>query len=314
MNQILTTENKNRKGGPLEIKTVVIIFTVCLLIFGGFLIGKSAYSIINKNKEEGISEPVIQVTEVQNQLNVKVTHDKLIDKIAYSWGGAQEVVLQGKGRKEILETIDIPKGNNVLVLNVTDITGKTVTYSQEYEGKEIDITEPSVDIQKQQEGDQEKVKIVAKDETALDYIVYYWNEEDETKINAREDSPKQIEEKIDAIKGINTLTVIAVDKAGNQKTEKIDVVGTNKPKISVSKSETSNELIVKVTDEEEIKKIDYILNGQNYSTDPNNIGNSLGVKEVEFRIPLVQGENKIAITAYSTSTLSRTIETELTVD
>ena len=156
-----------------------------------------------------------------------------------------------------------------------------------------------------------KVKIVAKDETALSFMSYYWNDEDETKIEAREESPKQIEEKIDTLKGENTLTIVAVDKAGNETIKEQTFKGVKKPKIELLRE--GNELIVRVTDEEGVKKIEYTLNGQLYSTDPENSGASLNMKDVEFRQPLSAGENRITIKAYNVNDLQEEVSGVTTI-
>lgn len=308
MNQILATSVGNKKsGGPLEIKTILIIFSICIIVFGGFLIGKAVFNIINKNQEQGISEPLVEITQSDNILNINVKHDKIIDKIIYSWNAQQEIVLQGKGRMELQEKIDIPIGTNIISLKVIDITGKTASYNEQYTVQEGDKIKPEIELQVENS----KVKISVKDETELDYISYYWNNEDETKITAREESSKQIEEKIDILKGENTLTIVAVDKAGNKQTKEQTFKGAKKPKIELSR--VGNDIVIKVTDEEEIKKIEYTFNGQVYSTDPNNTGASLGMKELEIKQPMVQGENKITVKAYNISDLETELPGEATL-
>ncbi len=307
MNQILYMNSSKKKGGPLEIKTILRIFAILCIIFGLILIGQASYGILTKKQEEGQSVPLVEVLQEGNVLKITVTHDKLIDKITYHWNEDTEYVLQGKGRNQIEETIDLPVGTNILQLEVTDINGKTAAYSQMYELEEGDVTKPEIELLVENA----KVKIVAKDETELDYMLYYWNEEDETRVDAREDFNKQIEEKIDILKGENTLTIIAVDKAGNETTKEQIFRGVKKPEINLSRN--GNELIVKVTDEEGIQKIEYTLNGQFYSTDPQNTGNALNAKEVEFTQTLAEGENKITITAYSISGLSTEVSGETTI-
>ena len=308
MNQILATDvGKKKSGGPLPIKSVLIIFAICIIIFGGFLIGKSVFSIINKNKEQGLSEPLLEISQNENVLNVSVKHDKIIDKIVYSWNGTEEITLQGKGRMQLQETIDIPVGTNNLSIKVSDITGKTATYNGQYYIEDGDKIKPEIELLVENS----KVKIVVKDETELDYISYYWNNEDETKIEARAESSKQIEEKIDILKGENTLTIKAVDKAGNEQTKEQTFKGAKKPKIEVVRD--GNDFVIKVTDEEEIKKIEYTLNGQLYSTDPNNTGASLGMKELEVRQPLVAGENIITVKAVNISNLETEFSGEATL-
>ncbi len=306
MNQILYT-NTPKKSGTLEIKTVLKIFSIACIIFGLILVGQASYAMVTKKGKESQSEPLINVIQSEDILNISIKHDKLIDKIIYSWNNGEEVVLQGKGRKEINENITIPTGTNTLVLKVIDINGKTATYSEMYELQQSDTTKPEIELLVESS----KVKIVVKDETALSYMSYYWNNEDETKVEAKEESPKQIEDKIDILKGENTLTIIAVDKAGNETVKEQAFKGVKKPKIELSRE--GNELIVNVTDEEGIQKIEYTLNGQFYTTDPENTGTALNMKEVEFRQPLSEGENKITIKAYNISGLEEEVSGETTI-
>ena len=248
-------------------------------------------------EETSQSVPLVEITQENSELLVSVKHDKIIDRIVYSYNENREIVLQGKGRMELQETITLPAGINNLTLKVTDIEGKTISYNQVYEVAQGDVISPEIELLVESS----KLKIVVKDETELDYMIYYWNEEDETRIDVREDSPKQIEEKIDILKGENTLTIIAVDKSGNEETKEQIFKGVKKPNIDLLVN--GNELIVKATDEEGIQKVELTLNGVYYSTDANNTGEPLNSKQVEFKLPLTNGENKITIKAYNVSGL-----------
>lgn len=307
MNQILYTSNQKKKGGPLEINTILRIFAILCILFGLILIGQASFAMLNQKEESSTTVPLVEINQEGANLKVNIKHDKIIDKIVYSWNKNQEVILQGKGRLELEEIIDMPIGTNTLVLKVTDIQGKTVTYSQSYELEEGDVIKPEIELLVENS----KVKIVAKDETELDYIIYYWNEEDETRVDVREDSLKQIEEKIEILKGENTLTIVAVDKAGNEEIKEQIFKGVKKPKIEATRS--GNELIIKVTDEEGIQKIEYTLNGVFYSTDSKNTGAPLNMKELEIKQPLAQGENKITIKAYNISGLEAEFPADITV-
>ena len=203
MNQILYTNNEKKKGGQLEINVVLRIFAILCIVFGIILVGQASFAMINK-KDLSESIPLVEITKEGNTLLLNVKHDKLIDKIIYNWNNdTNEIVLQGKGRTQLEESIKLPIGINTLMLKVIDIEGKTVSYNQNYELEEGDVTNPEIELLV----DGAKVKIVVKDETELDYMAYYWNNEDQTKIQVREESPKQIEEKISILKGENTLTI-----------------------------------------------------------------------------------------------------------
>lgn len=307
MNQILYMNDDKKKGGPLEIKVVLRIFAILCILFGILLIVQASYALIT-DKKLSSNDPLVEINMQGTKLQLKVKHDKIIDKIIYSWNNEQqETILQGKGRNELKEEIQLPVGINVLKLKVTDIDGKTVSYSNEYIRPEGDVTLPEIELLV----DGSKVKIVVKDETELDYILYRWNNEDDTRVETREESPKQIEEKISILKGENTLTIVAVDKAGNEAIKEQIFKGATKPKIDLLAS--GKELIIKVTDEEEIKKIEYTLNGVFYSTDPNNEGTSLNTNSFQYNQALADGENIITIKAYNINDLVEEITGTVTI-
>ena len=297
MNQILYVEKNKKEKKYSKGKIAFIVLVICAIIICSFLIGKLIIGKLNNNEEENTSEPLVEVAQEGNELKILIKHDKPIEKIVYKWQNNQDTIIPGEGKKEIEKIIDVPVGTNKLNLKVTDSIGKTVTYSEEYTGQEGDVKNPEIELTV--EG--QKIKITAKDETALEYITYYWNDEDETEVDVTDDSTKQIEENVNILKGENTLTVIATDKAGNTKKVEQKYRGSKKPKISVSQEET--DLVIKVSDEQGIKKIEYNLNGTEYSSDPQGTGASLGRNEVEFKQPLAEGENKIHIKVYNVDEL-----------
>lgn len=307
MNQILYMGN-NKKNGTLEIKTVVMIFSICIILFGIILVGKGSFAIISNISNNNLENiPVVTMSQEGNTIKLTVKHDKAIDKIVYNWNSKQEYMLLGKGRIDLTEEIEVPEGENLLTVKITDIEGKIVSYTRQCKSTDEDVIKPEIELLVENS----KVKIVAKDETQIDYIKYYWNNEDETKVEAREDSPKQIEEKLSIMKGENTLTIIAVDKNGNETKKEQTFKGAKKPTVELYKE--GQELIVKVTDEEGVQKIEYTINGEQYSTDPNNTGESLNLKEVEFRQPLASGSNTITIKAYNISGLVEEVTGETTI-
>lgn len=307
MNQILYMGN-NKKNGTLEIKTVVMIFSICIILFGIILVGKGSFAIISNISNNNLENiPVVTMSQEGNTIKLTVKHDKAIDKIVYNWNSKQEYMLLGKGRTDLTEEIEVPEGENLLTVKITDIEGKIVSYTRQCKSTDEDVIKPEIELLVENS----KVKIVAKDETQIDYIKYYWNNEDETKVEAREDSPKQIEEKLSIMKGENTLTIIAVDKNGNETKKEQTFKGAKKPTVELYRE--GQELIVKVTDEEGVQKIEYTINGEQYSTDPNNTGESLNLKEVEFRQPLASGSNTITIKAYNISGLVEEVTGETTI-
>ncbi len=136
------------------------------------------------------------------------------------------------------------------------------------------------------------VKIKATDETEMDYITYKWNDEPETKISAYQDDKTTIQESVEVLKGENKLTILAVDKSGNQTQIIRTYQGVTKPVISVVQE--GNELVIKVTDEDGIDYVYYTLNGKDYR-----LRTPTTQKELEYRQAMDEGENRISIQAYS---------------
>ncbi len=310
MNQILTVEkNKKAKGAPLEEKTVVRIFAIAIMVFGIFMISNGTLALVsNKTTEEECTNPVVIMELESNKIILNIKHDKAIDKIYYHWNDEQEQVLQGKGRNILEEEIPVIIGTNTLNVRILDIFGKETEYTKTYTIEEKDIISPEIEFT----AEAPKIKITVKDETQLDYMTYRWNDEDETKIQVKENSPKVIEERIETLGGINTLKVVAVDKAGNKTEKEQKFQGGQNPKINLERQEQN--LMITVKADNEIKKIEYTLNEVQYSTDPQNTGVTLNTKEITFPQPLVQGENKITITVTDIYGLTATQEGTITVE
>lgn len=307
MNQILYID-KSKNGNSLDINTIIKIFAIIIIVFGVVLISKGIYGIVSSsNKDMQASEPVVSTRQINDELELKITHDKTIDRVVYSWNGNQEYILQGKGRTQITETIDLPTGSNMLTLQIIDIDKKIVTYTNQYFRVEKDTIAPEIEFVV--EGS--KVKLVVKDDTELYYVMYHWNDEDNTVVEPREDSKKQIEEKISILKGENTLKITAVDAAGNEITKEQIFKGAKKPTIDTVQE--NDELVIKIKDEENIQKIELNVNGEFFSTDPENTGNPLNMQEVELRQKLQAGDNTITITVYNVSGLSEQVTKQVTI-
>ena len=289
MNQILYVE-KSKNSNSLSMEATVKIFVISIIIFAIIFIGKGVYGIVNSKKNDKVLEPSITINELEEELQIIINHEKAIDKIIYSWNNGKQETIQGRGRTNIVETIEFPTGNNTLYLKIIDSNKKETSYTKEYYRDDKDTIKPEIELVV--EGS--RVRVVAKDERKLSYIKYNWNDEDETIVEVREDSPKQIEERVSILKGENKLTIVAVDEAGNETVKEQIYKGAKKPTIEVT--QTNDELLIKVSDEENIQKIEINLNGNSYSTDHENTG-----------------ENNIVITAYSVNGLSEQVSRTITI-
>ena len=122
LNQILDVDKK-KKSGKLETNKAVKICAIAILVFGIILAIFGVYKIFT-TISAGKKEPIIEISEVEGKLQLKVVHNKAIDKIIYSWNSEGETVLQGKNRSELVEIIKQPYGNNILNLKIIDQKSK----------------------------------------------------------------------------------------------------------------------------------------------------------------------------------------------
>lgn len=256
MNQILMTEavnknarNKSKISNSSDITAVVRFFAIIIMVFGLALSGSSAFGMVqniqeNKNK----SIPVVSAERNGNSVKITVKNDIGIKTIKYSWNDSTETVVQGRNKNQVETTINIIPGNNKLNMTVIDSNNGTTTYVKNYVQEEKDTTEPVITVQ----NEDPRIKITVTDDTALDYIIYKYGDNEEVKVEASEDDPTKIEGYIDNVLETQvTLKIEAVDKAQNFATKEQQVKGATKPKIEVVSDPTDQSyLIIRASDNE----------------------------------------------------------------
>ena len=128
-------------------------------------------------------------------------------------------------------------------------------------------------------------------------MTYRWDEEEETTIQINDTT---VEQEIDAIKGLHTLTVIVVDENNNTDTKVQKINGVSKPTVSVTIDSEKTHFIIKATDDEKITKVEFRINQDKEQEYELNL-DSLDYKEFEYVVKediyeLKQGENLIEVT------------------
>lgn len=304
MNQILMTEavnknakNKSRVSNSSDITAVVRFFAIIIMVFGLALSGSSAFGMVqniqeNKNK----SIPVVSAQRNGNSVKITIKNDIGIKTIKYSWNDSTETVVQGRNKNQVETTINIIPGNNKLNMTVIDSNNGTTTYVKNYVQEEKDTTEPVITVQ----NEDPRIKITVTDDTALDYIIYKYGDNEEVKVEASEDNPTKIEAYIDNVLETQvTLKIEAVDKAQNFATKEQQVKGATKPKIEVVSDPTDQSyLIIRASDNEGLRMVVFYINEDEYKTDPNT---SLNMKNFEYRQKVPKGETTIKVHAYNLS-------------
>ena len=305
MNQILSTsmpmdskkKQKQRNGQPIALGSIIKFFGIAILIFGGLLVGIGVYSMTknpSQQKQENV-EPTISIeNKTENTILLKIIHQKNIDRVEYGWNDEEMTVLYGNNGKYLDEEINIPSGNNTLHVLVVDVDGNEATYDKQYE------RESNINI----EVSGNKIKITYSGDTMISYMTYRWDEEDEKRVEIQDES---IDQEIDALRGLHTLTVVVVDENNNTDTKQQKINGVSKPKVEVTVDEQKEHFVIKASDEDKISKFSFRLNqddSQEYEMDLKD----KDYKEIEYILPdslkLQPGENIIEVTVYNSNGVS----------
>ena len=303
LNQILSVETpkkekkkkKVKSGAPIEINNILKFFAVALLIFGVFMVGSGSYSMYIESKNtNNINKPTIYVEEIsESEIKLQITHDKSLSKATYKWNDGEETEIDASGKKKVEETIQIPTGTNVLNVYAIDTAGQEVQYQATY------TLQAEIGIELEVDGN--NIKILANGKNELSYMTYRWDEEEEQRIEINSTQTEQI---IEIPKGLHKLTVIVVDINNKTETKEQEIKGVTKPKLEVTTDGSSN-FIINASDEEGIKRVEFIINEtESYSLDLDKVYSLEQRKEFQYSYPLHDGENRLEVRVYNESGVS----------
>ncbi len=293
MNQILQVEMKKNKNKPADIRKILVFFAVSMLLFGVIIAGQGIYRVVvnNKNNKGNIVEtkeqPQISITKQDKEILIKVTHSEAISNVSYKINDGNDVNIDIQDNKLVEKSVELAEGINTVHVVALAENGEVAEYEEEYtiyaEQKPMIILSVTND---------NKIKIVAKDEVAIQNITYSWNDEQENVKEADTNDIGTIETEIDIPYGQNTLKVVATNSVGVSVTKELDVKGINKPKVTVTRE--GDYLFITAEDEKAMKVVNYTLNGKRYQL---NFGE---VKVMRYKQLLDEGENILILSAENT--------------
>ena len=315
MNQILVTNNGFNKNDKNNIKQpkvekqkapknysaeastngIVRIFAILIIIFGLVISGSGAYAMMqNIEDEKSDNKPSAEATKNGNTVNITVKCNNGIRSITYFWNSSnQSKTIPGKNNKEVTFSAEIPEGTNKLNINIVDTKGTQRNLFKNFTHEDGDVTEPQITF----DVVNSDVRITVTDDSALDYIVYKYGDQDEVTINAAREDQTKIEAFVPVIQGQATLKVEAVDAAQNYATKEQEIKGVKKPTIEVIPDPSDpSYIVIKASDEDGLRMVSYYINGQEYKTDPNT---SLNSKTFEWRQKVEKGETNVTVHAYN---------------
>lgn len=300
MNQILEySPNKNSGGGASGSDKIVRIFALILIIFALCFIAVGGYGFVKKNKNvtdvdaPTQTEAKIEVEVSDTTATIKVSHDKAIEKVIYSWDNDKEIVDKGNGTSQKEIEIPLPAGEHTLTIKVVDVDGFETSYKKSITSENgTDIVNPEIKIVVT---DDKKLKITATDETEIAYVTYKWNDDEEIVVDERDEEKKKIEFEIEILKGNNDLTVIAVDANNRTTTENKSFSGVTKPEVKITVASDKKSIHVDCFHEKGLKKVILNSNGTDYDVA---IGDGTPT-DVNFDFALPEGNATIKVTATS---------------
>ena len=299
MNQILYVGD-NKNNGPVAVKSVIKFFAIVIIIFGIILIGEGTYSMYKGIvANSGNNIPTVYMNRVNDTVVIKAENNIEIAKLIYSWNKGEETVLLPHN-KDVEEVVLLPNENSILNVTIVDIKGKETKFMQQWNIEGIDIKKPEMEIAT--DDSSRKITIIARDETQIDYLIYKWNNEAETRVNGTERNKLEIQKTIDMKLGENKLTVTAVDKNGNTNTLEKTIIISSKPTIAVKQSNSKIHIVI--NDEVSIKTVSININGQVYA------GEYEAKKQLKLNVPLKQGNNTVSITVTNESGLEQKVVRE----
>ena len=285
-------KNKYKNNNPIAIESILKFFGIAILVFGVFMVGTGTYAIYRNQseREEQSIEPTISIeNKTDTSILLKIIHQKNIDKVEYGWNDEEKTVANGNNGKYFEKEINIPSGTNTLHVLVQDEDGKQITYEKQYEIKSNINFEVSGN----------KIKITYTGDNLVSYMTYRWDDGEEQTIEINDTS---IEEEIEAIKGLHTLTVIVVDENNNTDTKVQRINGVSKPKLEIDFDDEIKHFVIKTSDDEKLSKIEIRLNQDENQKYEINL-EDMDLKELEYTLPmeLQMGDNVLEVTVYNSN-------------
>lgn len=300
MNQILITGDEvvkvKKEKKVLPIKTIVTFYAISIIILGICMISGSVYAKEKINEVvEANAKPSVNINrnDDDNTVEINVNHIRGIKTIAYRWNEEEEITIDGKNRKNVLETIDLIGGVNTLTVSITEENGQTVTYEKTYTVGNI----PEIKLEAVSNG----VKIIATSEEKIDYIQYNWDDGEIQKIEVGEN---QYEGIIDAPKGKHKLELEVVDVNKMKAKKKQDVIGDTEPTLTIKPQLVDENVafVIDAEDDEKITTVEIIHNGGEKQVE------DVNAKTYHKEVIMTEGKtNTLIVTVTNINGLSKTL-------
>ena len=294
MNQILSTDMPNnikKEKKPIATNSILKFLVIAMIIFGLCIIGSGAYALYQNQAEERIknSEPTISLeNKTDTVVLLKVVGQVNIAKIEYYWNDGKSTTVNGNSGKYLEAEITIPAGQNTLHIIVQDENGKETTYDKDYD----------IESNIQLEVIDDKIHITYSGDEVISYMTYRWDDEDEYTLQV---DGRELDEEIDVMSGLHTLTVIVVDEENNTDMKVQKINGIAKPEINIYTDESKEHFVIKASSESNITRVEITID---QNEEQKYLLNLEGKEISDFtytisELSIHDGDNYIEVVAYT---------------
>ena len=293
-----TIKRANATSNKADISKIIKIFCISIILFGLILVGESTYAIIQNSGEKGVDNIEVTADRMGKETKITVTSEQYpIKEFTYKWNDGEPVTKEGNGTLSLETVIQIPNGNNILRMTVTDNFGNKKNFHKQYLYDSSDVNKPTIEIAITGT----KLNIKANDDVEMDYITYSWNDDEAVRVE-KEDDPREINTNIDVPSGQNKLSIIAVDKEGNRETRTENIIGDTKPTFTLSKDGLN--IILNAKDDEGISKVSMTIDGETRDSGETPINQ----KEISVTWEVTSGTHTISVNVVNVNGLTATGE------
>lgn len=294
-----TINRANATSNKADIAKIIKIFCVSIILFGLILIGESTYALIQNSGEKIEDNVQVVADRMGKETKITVTSEQYpIKEFSYKWNDGEPVIIEGDGTLSLERIIQIPNGNNILRMTVTDNFGNVKNFHKQYLYDSSDVSKPTIEIAITGN----KLSIKANDDTEMSYITYSWNNEEPKRVEKDENNPKEINVNIEVPSGPNKLSIIAVDKEGNRETRSENIIGDTKPTFTLSKN--GLKIILNAQDDEGISKVSMTVDGETRNSGEEPINQ----KEISVTWEVTSGTHTISVSITNVNGLTATGE------
>ena len=306
MNQILATHNNvsnNKK--PIDTNRIIVFFSIAIIIFGIIVAVVAGYNLYKSNEEKKrlkmLGNPEVSIEQIEESVKISAKYESGISSIIYTWNDedTHEERLNGTTTFEKLIDLVETDGESVLKVEVIGLNGRKNEASKTF-------TIDTPDVEKDNEGpiiqwvikySDNKINVIATDETELKYIKYQWDNGEATIVEPTWDILNKLEASINIERGQHKLVITAEDKDGNIVTKSGTFKGVKKPEINAIKY---NDIVeITVSHDMGFEKIEFIINDKVYVYDQSYSGYNSRITSLLYKVNLEEGENVIQVTAES---------------